>query len=109
MQQTNRTEDTELVEKPNDIIWIASNCVTPSNRKGYVDAMRKLTTLKIDTYGKCGDQKLSRDPKTVSNLIKTYKFYLSFENSICRGYVTEKFFKILKEPVIPVVRGSRLK
>ncbi|XP_005105288.1 alpha-(1,3)-fucosyltransferase C [Aplysia californica] len=34
-------------------------------------------------------------------------FYLSFENSLCEEYVTEKFFNIFEEvDVIPVVRGG---
>ncbi len=35
-----------------------------------------------------------------------YKFYLSFENSICNDYVTEKFFKIIDHKIIPIVYGG---
>ncbi len=37
---------------------------------------------------------------------KNYKFYISFENSICNEYVTEKFFSILQFNVVPVVFGG---
>ena len=32
-----------------------------------------------------------------------YKFYLSFENALCKDYISEKFFKVLNQNVIPVV------
>ena len=31
-----------------------------------------------------------------------YRYYLSFENSICQDYVTEKFFRPFKYDVIPL-------
>ena len=31
------------------------------------------------------------------------KFYLSLENSLCKDYITEKFWKILPYNVIPIV------
>ncbi len=35
-----------------------------------------------------------------------YKFYFSFENSICEDYVTEKFFEIMNHDIVPVVYGG---
>ncbi|GFO50580.1 glycoprotein 3-alpha-l-fucosyltransferase a [Plakobranchus ocellatus] len=63
----------------------------------------------VDIYGNCG--KL-RCPRSKANqcfdlLDKDYKFYLSFENSNCRDYITEKFFvNGLKHNVIPIVMGA---
>ena len=41
-------------------------------------------------------------------LNRVFRFYLSFENSLCQNYVTEKLWKIIfgKHYIIPVVMGG---
>ena len=44
----------------------------------------------------------SDDTDCYAKIEKEYKFYLSFENSLCTDYVTEKFFNVLKYNMVPV-------
>lgn len=40
-------------------------------------------------------------------LERDYKFYLAFENSNCRDYITEKFFETgLGHSILPIVMGA---
>lgn len=62
----------------------------------------------MDIYGRCGALSCSRTNKNCFDALdKDYKFYLSFENSNCREYITEKFFdNALGNNVLPIVMGA---
>lgn len=44
-----------------------------------------------------------RDDKYLEN---NYKFYLTFENSLCQDFISEQFYEILKLNIIPIVYGG---
>ena len=90
---------------------MVSHCKTNSKREDYVNEMQKFDQLQIDIYGKCGNlsqpsRRMEGWEAAYKRLAKQYKFYLSFENSICSEYITEKFFAPLKVGMIPVAMGG---
>ena len=71
------------------VAWFVSNCNSRSGRLGYVRELQKF--VPVDIYGKCGTLECERhDGSCFKMLDKDYKFYLSFENSLCKDYITEK-------------------
>ena len=88
--------------KTNFAAWIVSHCGAESRRDEFVSRLQGLG-LPIDIYGKCGIP-LEKDPKTMIN--QTYKFVFSLENSLCKDYVTEKFFSYFPLDTVLVVRGG---
>lgn len=68
----------------------------------------------VDIYGDCGPLKcpkkdqLTHTEECFQTILEDYKFYLAFENSNCRGYITEKFFvNGLGRDILPIVMGPR--
>ena len=120
-----------------DILWFVSNCKSPNDRLKLAQELRISLggRLMIDQFGSCNrlwpkstpevnwllcllfnkhfiqDLRLGRgrgDWNTVNaTFYEQYKFYLSFENSNCRDYITEKLFKVLQlKSVIPLTLGG---
>ncbi|CAN7950674.1 unnamed protein product, partial [Ixodes hexagonus] len=87
-------------------IWLVSRCNTPSGRENYTEELRK--HVQVDIYGDCGDHQCSKENYTACyrEFERKYFFILAFENSICRDYVTEKFFRALDFDLVPVVFGG---
>lgn len=91
--------------KTNMAAWLVSNCNTPSKRQKYAKKLAK--HLNIDIYGECGPNKCPKDNLTecYKMLEKNYLFYLSFENTFCEDYITEKLYNLLHYNIVPVVYG----
>ena len=89
--------------KNRSTVWFVSHCATQARREMYVKKLKRL--VDVDTYGRCGKLKCPRSNETMCNerMESTYRFYLSFENSLCTDYITEKFFRTMKFNIIPVV------
>ncbi|XP_047740625.1 glycoprotein 3-alpha-L-fucosyltransferase A isoform X2 [Hyalella azteca] len=100
---------TKTYDKRRMAAWFVSNCrSTPSNRMRLAQSLQKYG-LQVDIYGKCGKLQCGPWPTRAAECYRMveqhYKFYFSFENSLCNHYVTEKIFNLLRYDVIPVTYG----
>ncbi|XP_035792219.1 glycoprotein 3-alpha-L-fucosyltransferase A-like [Anopheles albimanus] len=94
------------LHKTRKVAWFVSNCA--GSRMGYALELQKY--IAVDIYGQCGMFYCPRDSaeQCFEKLDRDYKFYLAFENSKCKDYITEKLFlNALKHNVLPIVMGAR--
>ncbi|XP_013408275.1 glycoprotein 3-alpha-L-fucosyltransferase A [Lingula anatina] len=92
--------------KQKKVAWFASRCKSNNKREDYVKELAKY--IEVDIYGPCGSKTCPKFSAECYNMLSNdYKFYLSFENSNCRDYITEKFFvNGLGNDVIPIAMGA---
>ena len=94
-----------------NIGWMVSNCKTPSKREEFVKLMKRNSNAKLqfNILGACGKQKCSKSKfqECLRKFMKSNDFYLAFENSLCKDYITEKVMNIYAHnlDIVPVVRG----
>jgi hypothetical protein len=89
-------------KKNKTISWLVTDCYTPSYREAYVRELQKY--IHVDIKGRCA-AKVCKGHRACLNDTAQYKFYLSFENSLCEDYITEKVWKVLRMDTVPVVLG----
>ena len=59
--------------------------------------------IDVDVYGQCGTLKCGSEEKCYE-MLRKYRFYLSFENSLCKDYFTEKFYhNALQNEIVPII------
>ncbi|XP_018013214.1 alpha-(1,3)-fucosyltransferase C-like [Hyalella azteca] len=91
--------------KNKQAVWFVSNCEARSGRDMLGEELNYY--ISVDVYGRCGSMSCSRSIQNecYRRAAETYKFYLSFENSLCDDYITEKFFLTARYDILPVVFG----
>jgi len=87
--------------------WLVSNCA--GERMSYVRQLRGY--FDVDVFGGCAGAPVPRSDEHEAALAGRYAFYLTFENSRCTQYITEKLWKTLKSPggAIPIALGATLR
>jgi len=93
--------------KTKKVAWFVSNCGAKNGRLEYARNLSNF--IDVDIYGSCGSKRCPRSSEECTKMLDTdYKFYLAFENSNCKDYITEKFYvNGLKHNVLPIVMGAR--
>lgn len=89
---TKPLERNYALNKTKNVAWFVSNCGSRNNRLTYATELGRY--IDVDIFGNCGQKTCprSKHKQCMEMLNKEYKFYLSFENSNCKDYITEKFF-----------------
>jgi alpha-1,3-fucosyltransferase len=99
-----------IKSKSKAAVWFVSHCGTASRR----DELTKLLQaygVEVDVYGKCGTKSCPKHSSECDEMLNsTYKFYFSYENTLCSDYITEKVFNVMRNFIIPVVfNGAQMK
>ena len=90
------------------VAWGVSHC--GMLRDEFV--MKLLKFIKVDIFGSCANKFNQHEPcprgsQECNKKLQRYKFYLSFENSFCIDYITEKYWvNPLSNNIVPVVMGG---
>uniref|UniRef100_A0A3Q3WKQ7 Fucosyltransferase n=1 Tax=Mola mola TaxID=94237 RepID=A0A3Q3WKQ7_MOLML len=94
-------EDFVPPSKKKLVCWIVSNWNQEHVRVKYYNELYK--HIEVHAYGKAFGEHMS--DKDYVQTVASCKFYLSFENSIHKDYITEKLYNPLSVGTVPVVLG----
>ncbi|XP_061699966.1 4-galactosyl-N-acetylglucosaminide 3-alpha-L-fucosyltransferase 9-like [Syngnathoides biaculeatus] len=95
-------EDNFVLPSKNKLLcWIVSDWKQNYTRVKYYDELQK--HIKVHTYGRSFKKSISQHDYV--SILTSCKFYLAFENSIHKDYITEKFYNPLRVGTVPVVLG----
>uniref|UniRef100_A0A8C6WTY0 Fucosyltransferase n=1 Tax=Neogobius melanostomus TaxID=47308 RepID=A0A8C6WTY0_9GOBI len=93
--------DFQLPTKDKLVCWIISNWNQHLLRVQYYNQLKD--HIQISSYGKAFGNPLSNED--YKNVLSSCKFYLAFENSVHKDYITEKLFHPMSLGSVPIVLG----
>lgn len=97
-------------EKKKLVAILGSNCSSKNRRWSYVRELKHSLGDDLDIYGHCLGGNTTACPGHFDRdcpALSSYKFYLAFENSNCREYLTEKiYWNAYEKRAVPIVMGS---
>lgn len=97
------------LKKDKKVMAMVSSC-SVEERIAYINELSNY--ISVSKYGKCFNnipsiKKSDYYGNENTKLIGEHKFYLSFENSRCPEYVTEKLFKAFVAGTVPIIVGPK--
>ncbi|CEF70136.1 Alpha-(1,3)-fucosyltransferase C [Strongyloides ratti] len=93
-------------KKTEKIIWLVSNCKTPSGRENAIKQLKRY--IKINQLGECTGKRIKLTPHETEELFNKHYFYIASENSDCKYYQTEKIYSRMPYTSIPIVNVRKL-
>ena len=112
--QCNRTLGTLThpfgLRKSTPLAAVVSNCHSHAGREGVLRAL--INSVETHSFGRCMHNHKIPQPdgdwkNRVNKLLSWYKFAFAVENALCTDYVTEKFFRLFRLGIVPVVVSLR--
>ncbi|CAF2504501.1 unnamed protein product [Rotaria sp. Silwood2] len=95
-------------DRSKGVLWFVSNC-NSKQRLEYYHNLSRQKLISVEGYGRCVDYYpmhfCGAGSQCEHDYMSKFKFYLSFESTTCRDYITEKFFKAFYHGLIPIVYG----
>ncbi|XP_060555283.1 alpha-(1,3)-fucosyltransferase fut-6-like [Ruditapes philippinarum] len=84
-----------------------SNCDDDARRYKIIRELKRY--VDIDEFGDCSGNVICQYRKSPNECkqLYEYKFYLAFENSFCRDYVSEKFWLTFDRGQIPIIAAPK--
>ncbi|KAM3858975.1 4-galactosyl-N-acetylglucosaminide 3-alpha-L-fucosyltransferase 9-like [Diretmus argenteus] len=91
----------KLPAKDKLVCWIVSNWRANDKRVHFYAELKK--HIKIEAYGRAFNRHVKDED--YSKTVSSCKFYLAFENSVYKDYITEKLYNPMMMGTVPVVLG----